>query len=64
MGAILDFRGAQTRRAEASRRRETDESAEIVIFPGVRIERWSEDDSADDAFDDGAPRDPGRSGRS
>lgn len=43
MGTILEFR-ASTEKSQrpARRRRRIRRSAEIVIFPGVRYERWVE----------------------
>ena len=53
MGAILDFHGARGRKAEGSRPSvAADGPAEIVIFPGVRIERWSDELLADGPIDD------------
>lgn len=44
MGTILEFPAAR----QQGERRSTDGlsgGAEIVIFPGVRIERWSDEDT-------------------
>ncbi len=43
MGTILEFRASTAKsQRPARRRRRIRRSAEIVIFPGVRYERWTE----------------------
>ncbi len=43
MGMILEFRASPGKpQRPARRRRRIRRSAEIVIFPGVRYERWTE----------------------
>ncbi len=42
MGTVLPFKG-ESRSKEAGERQRTAGSCEIVIFPGVRIERQRED---------------------
>ncbi len=65
MGAILDFRGARGRKAEGGRRSTAaDRPAEIVIFPGVRIERWAEEFLADAPMEDDDISDRPTGGRS
>jgi hypothetical protein len=41
MAKILNFRTAEFRTGEDTSRREGD-SAEVILFPGIRYERWSE----------------------
>lgn len=41
MGTILEFRQGDASRSRGAER--TAREAEIVIFPGVRIERWDGD---------------------
>lgn len=41
MAKILNFRSAEFRTGEGASRREGD-SAEVILFPGIRYERWSE----------------------
>jgi hypothetical protein len=41
MAKILNFRSAEFRAGEGTSRREGD-SAEVILFPGIRYERWSE----------------------
>ena len=42
MATILEFRALSQKPQRPIRRRRIRRSAEIVIFPGVRYERWSE----------------------
>ena len=42
MATILEFRASSDKPLRKVRRRRTRRSAEIVIFPGVRYERWTE----------------------
>lgn len=42
MTKILEFRAARTETPKP-RSRKSGQTAEIVIFPGVRYERWSSD---------------------
>lgn len=41
MATILEFR-AQSREAPVGAARSTSRTAEVVLFPGVRYERWGE----------------------
>lgn len=41
MAKILNFRSAEFRAGEGTSRRDGD-SAEVILFPGIRYERWSE----------------------
>lgn len=47
MAIILEFRASRDEMAPRPRRSRS-RSAEIVIFPGVRYERWRESDSKTD----------------
>ena len=47
MATILEFRASKEKPPRKIRRRRARRSAEIVIFPGVRYERWSEQAQAD-----------------
>ncbi|MCB1514344.1 MAG: hypothetical protein KDJ18_05960 [Hyphomicrobiaceae bacterium] len=49
MGMILDFNEHAARMLGRSSRGELAGSAEIVIFPGVRYERWEDGEDADAA---------------
>ena len=42
MATILEFRASSQKPARPVRRRRIRRSAEIVIFPGIRYERWNE----------------------
>lgn len=48
MATILEFRASDERPLRL-RRRKSGASAEIVIFPGIRYERWRERDLATEA---------------
>lgn len=48
MGLILDFSEHASRSAGRSQRGGMGGSAEIVIFPGVRYERWDDGEDAHD----------------
>lgn len=41
MATILNFRSAEFRTGVGTSRREGD-SAEVILFPGIRYERWKE----------------------
>lgn len=41
MAKILNFRTAEFRAGEGTSRREGD-SAEVILFPGIRYEHWNE----------------------
>ena len=47
MGLILDFNEHASRLMGRSARGGIGGSAEIVIFPGIRYERWDDGDEAD-----------------
>ena len=47
MATILEFRASKEMPPRKSRRRRSRRSAEIVIFPGIRYERWTETAQAD-----------------
>ena len=47
MATILEFRASSSEKpVKLRRRRRNRRSAEIVIFPGVRYERWGDAESA------------------
>jgi hypothetical protein len=46
MATILEFRAQQSRFQAAAVPKAQSGSAEVVIFPGVRYERWSEEAAA------------------
>ncbi len=46
MGLILDFNEHASKASGKTSRSSADGSAEIVVFPGVRYERWESDDEA------------------
>ncbi len=56
MAVILEFRASREERAVRPRRRKL-RSAEIVIFPGVRYERWRDQDGKSDALSASISRD-------
>ena len=56
MAVILEFRASREERAARPRRRKS-RSAEIVIFPGVRYERWRDSDGKTDAHKVNTSRD-------
>ena len=56
MATILEFRASGDDVSARPRRRRT-RSAEIVIFPGVRYERWREAEAKSEAAVSGATRD-------
>ena len=43
MATILEFRAHQSRSSSAAGRLAAGAGAEIVFFPGVRYERWSDE---------------------
>ena len=51
MATILEFRrpdeASQAPRADCQSDEDTDQSADIIIFPGVRIERMDDDGAVD-----------------
>lgn len=56
MATILQFRASDEEAASRSRRRKG-RSAEIVIFPGVRYERWRDAEPSKETSKPGTPRD-------
>lgn len=56
MATILEFRATDEDSSVRPRRRKG-RTAEIVIFPGVRYERWREAEPAREASKPGIPRD-------
>ena len=56
MATILEFR-ASCEDGQAKRARQRKRSAEIVIFPGVRYERWAASQANADALPAGPKRD-------
>lgn len=42
MAKILAFRSGESKRDEGSGRARKRRSAEVILFPGVRYERWNE----------------------
>jgi len=48
MATILEFRASDEKQLRP-RHRERGSSAEIVIFPGIRYERWRERDISNDS---------------
>ena len=57
MATILEFRTSGEEGASPRSRRRRGRTAEIVIFPGVRYERWREPEPAGEASMPRAPRD-------
>ena len=56
MAQILSFRTSEFRSTDAGARR-AGISAEVILFPGVRYERWGERDAAAASADRDAARD-------
>lgn len=56
MAQILSFRTPEFRADSAAGRREGF-SAEVILFPGVRYERWSEQDATAASAERGNTRD-------
>jgi hypothetical protein len=56
MAQILSFRTPEFRDGEATSRHQG-HSAEVILFPGVRYERWAERDTASISGERGASRD-------
>jgi hypothetical protein len=47
MATILTFRSAQLRRCEGASIASERPSAQVIVFPGVRYERWAQSDDAE-----------------
>jgi len=56
MAQILNFRTQELRSGEAMGRRQ-DQSAEVIVFPGVRYERCAERDAASNGGERAVTRD-------
>jgi hypothetical protein len=56
MAQILSFRTPEFRSSDAGARR-AGISAEVILFPGVRYERWGDHDAAATSADRDASRD-------
>ncbi len=56
MAVILEFRATSDERDARPRRRRR-RSAEIVIFPGVRYERWRDGETRNEVAKAATPRD-------